>query len=99
MLGWQAREAAREGAEARRAVETAEARVRSAREAVAASESARALRAARHRQGLTPLTDLLDAEAGLAGARALLLASRLDARVARARLALADGTPVEGLKP
>lgn len=98
-LGWQAREAAREGAEARRALETADARVRSAREAVAASESARALRAARHRQGLTPLTDLLDAEAGLAGARALLLASRLEARVARAKLALADGMPVEGLKP
>jgi outer membrane protein TolC len=98
-LGWQARAAAREGAEARRAVETADARVRSAQEAVAASESARKLRAARHRQGLTPLTDLLDAEAGLAGARALLLSSRLDARVARARLALADGSPVEGLMP
>ncbi|HET8542395.1 MAG TPA: TolC family protein [Anaeromyxobacter sp.] len=98
-LGWQARAAAREAAEARRAVETADARVRSAHEAVAASESARSLRAARHRQGLTPLTDLLDAEAGLAGARALLLASRLDARVARARLALADGSPVEGLQP
>lgn len=98
-LDWQAREAAREAGEARRAVESADARVRSAREAVAASESARALRAARHRQGLTPLTDLLDAEAGLAGARALLLASRLDARVARARLALADGSPVEGLTP
>jgi len=98
-LGWQARAARREGDEARRAADTADARVRSALEAVAASESARALRAARHRQGLTPLTDLLDAEAGLAGSRALLLASRLDARVARARLALADGTPVEGLKP
>jgi outer membrane protein TolC len=98
-LGWQARAARREGDEARRAAETADARVRSALEAVAASESARTLRAARHRQGLTPLTDLLDAEAGLAGSRALLLASRLDARVARARLALADGTPVEGLKP
>lgn len=98
-LGWQAREAAREADEARRAVETADARVRSALEAVAASESARSLRAARHRQGLLPLTDLLDAEAGLAGARALLLASRLEARVARARLELALGTPVEGLNP
>jgi outer membrane protein TolC len=98
-LAWQAREAAREADEGRRAVETADARVRSAAEAVAASESARALRAARHRQGLLPLTDLLDAEAGLAGARALLLASRLDARVARARLALALGNPVEGLVP
>lgn len=98
-LGWQAREAAREVEEGRRAIETAEARVRSATEAVAASESARALRAARHRQGLLPLTELLDAEAGLAGARALLLASRLEARVAQARLALALGTPVEGLTP
>ncbi len=98
-LGWQAREAAREADEARGAVETADARVRSATEAIAASESARSLRAARHRQGLLPLTDLLDAEAGLAGARALLLASRLEARVARARLDLALGTPVEGMNP
>ena len=96
-LGWQAREAARDAEEARRAVETADVRVRSAEEAVAASESARRLRVARHRQGLLPLTDVLDAETGLAGARALLLNSRLEARVARARLALALGTPVEGL--
>jgi outer membrane protein TolC len=80
-------------------VETADTRVRSAEEAVAASESARRLRVARHRQGLLPLTDVLDAETGLAGARALLLNSRLEARVARARLALALGTPVEGLNP
>jgi outer membrane protein TolC len=98
-LAWQAREAAREGEEARRAVDTADARIRSAEEAAAASESARKLRLARHRQGLLPLTDVLDAEAGLAGARTLLLNSRLEARVARARLALALGTPVEGLTP
>jgi outer membrane protein TolC len=96
---WQERVAAREVAEARRAVETADARVRSAAEAVTASESARALRDARHRQGLLPLTDVLDAEAGLAGARALLLASRLEARVARAQLALALHQPIEGLTP
>jgi outer membrane protein TolC len=96
---WQERMAVREVEEARRAVETADLRVRSATEAVTASESARALRDARHRQGLLPLTDVLDAEAGLAGARALLLASRLEARVARAQLALSLHLPIEGLTP
>jgi outer membrane protein TolC len=95
---WQERQARREVEEARRAVETADVRVASAREAVSASESARALRLARHRQGLLPLTDVLDAEAGLAGARALMLQSRLEARVARAQLELALGQPVEGVK-
>jgi outer membrane protein TolC len=98
-LAWKEREASREVGEARRAIETADARVRSADEAVAASEAAQRLRAARHRQGLLPLTDVLDAEAGLAGARALLLASRLEARVARARLALALNQPIEGVTP
>ncbi len=98
-LAWRRREAAREVAEADRAVDTADARVHAAEEAVSASESARSLRAARHRQGLLPLTDVLDAEAGLAGARALLLASRLDARVSRARLSLALHQPIEGLMP
>ncbi len=98
-LRWREREAARDVGEARRAVETADVRIRSAEEAVTASESARKLRAARHRQGLLPLTDVLDAEAGLAGARALLLASRLEARVARARLALALHQPIEGITP
>jgi len=97
--GWQERQAAREADEARRAVEAADARIAAATEAVTASESARALRGARHRQGLLPLTDVLDAEAGLAGARALLLASRLEARVARAQLALALHLPIEGLTP
>ncbi len=98
-LAWRQREAAREVGEADRAVDTADVRTRAAEEAVVASESARALRAARHRQGLLPLTDVLDAEAGLAGARALLLASRLEARVSRARLALALHQPIEGLTP
>jgi outer membrane protein TolC len=98
-LTWKQQEAAREVGEARRAVETADLRVRSAEEAVTASESARTLRGARHRQGLLPLTDLLDAESGLAGARALLLGSRLEARVARARLALALSAPIEGITP
>ncbi len=98
-LGWFERESRREAEEADRTVKTAAARGRSADEAVAASESARTLRLARHRQGLLPLTDVLDAESGLAAARALLLQSRLDSRVARARLALALGTPIEGITP
>ncbi|BDG02239.1 TolC family protein [Anaeromyxobacter oryzae] len=98
-LVWREREAARDVSEAWLAVDTAAARVRAAQEAVAASESARTLRSARHREGLLPLTDVLDAEAGLAGARALLLASRVEARLARARLALALHHPIEGLMP
>ncbi|GEJ56029.1 hypothetical protein AMYX_07700 [Anaeromyxobacter diazotrophicus] len=95
---WQERQARREVDEAHRAVETADVRVASAREAISASESARSLREARHRQGLLPLTDVLDAEAGLAGARALLLQSQLQARLARAQLQLALGQSIEGVK-
>lgn len=98
-LRWQERQASREIDEARQAIQAADARVVAAREAVAASESARALREARHREGLLPLTDVLDAEAALAGARALLLASQLEARLARASLALALHQPIEGMKP
>ena len=97
-LEWLRRQARREVDESRRGVETADARVASAREAVSASEAARTMREARHRQGLLPLTDVLDAEAGLAGARALLLRSALEARVARAQLELALGRPIEGVK-
>jgi outer membrane protein TolC len=99
MARWQEREAEREVAEARRAIEAADARVRSAQEAVSASETARTIREARHRQGLLPLTEVLDAEAGLAGARALLLRSRFESRIARAQLQLASGQPVEGVTP
>jgi outer membrane protein TolC len=98
-LAWRERQAVREVAEAQASIETADARVRAAREAVAASESARTLREARHREGLLPLTDVLDAEAALAGTRALLLASQLEARVARASLALALHQPIEGTMP
>jgi outer membrane protein TolC len=86
-------------AEARGALEASAARIRAAEEAVTSSESVRLLRDARHRQGLLPLTDVLDADAALAGARALLLASQLEARVARAQLALALHQPIEGLLP
>ena len=98
-LSFRERQASRELGEARRAVETADARARSAEEAVVASQAAQQLRVARHREGLLPLTDVLDAEAALAGARALLLASRLEARVSRARLSLALNQPIEGVTP
>jgi len=69
-----------------------------AQTAVTASEQARDLRQARHRQGLIPLTELLDAETGLISARALLLRSALQARIARAELERASGQPVEGVR-
>jgi outer membrane protein TolC len=94
---WQEAQAAREVEDAQQARLAAEAKVKAAEEAVAASEEARRLRKARHLEGLLPLTDLLDAEAALAGARALRLQSIMDARVARAQEALALGTPVEGV--
>ena len=96
---WQERQAVFEIDEARRALKSARSRGQSAREAVAASESARALRLARHRQGLLPLTEVLDAETGLAGARALLLRSEYDARVAAAQVQFAFGKPIEGVRP
>jgi outer membrane protein TolC len=98
-LEWRERQASREVDEARQAILAGDARAGAAHEAVAASESARTLREARHREGLLPLADVLDAEAALAGARALLLASQLEARVARASLALALHTPIEGMLP
>ncbi len=91
-------EARRQMEEARFAIAAAAARTTAAREAVAASESARTLRAARHRQGLLPLTDLLDAELALANARALLVRSQLENRLARASLQLALGQAIEGVK-
>ena len=96
-LEWQRRQAGREVEEARRAVETAQARMASAQVAVEASESVRAIRTARHREGLLPMVEVLDAEAGLSGARTLLLNSQLDWRVSRAQLALALGQPIENV--
>ena len=95
---WQEVQATREVEEARQAVATADARVRAAREAVTASESARVLRKARYRQGLLPLSDVLDAESALAGARTLLLRGLFETRIARAQLELALGLPVEGVQ-
>jgi len=98
-LVWQEQQASREIDEARSAAGAAQSRIAAAEEAVTASQSVRALREARHRQGLLPLTEVLDAEAGLSGARTLLLRSQLELRIARAQLALSLGNPVEGVTP
>jgi len=95
---WQQQQASREVEEARRAVETAQVRMASAKVAVEASESVRSIRTARHREGLLPLVEVLDAETGLSGARTLLLNSQLEWRISRAQLALALGQPVENVK-
>jgi len=85
--------------EARASVAASATALEAARTAVSASEEARDLRRARHRQGLVPLTELLDAETGLTSARALLRRSALQARLARAELEHASGQPVEGVRP
>jgi len=95
---WQESVADREVEEAKRAIATAEAKIVFARTAVEASESVRAIRTARHREGLLPLVEVLDAESGLAGARTLLLASQLERRIGQAQLALALGQPIENVK-
>jgi len=84
---------------AQEALRAAEAKHAAAREALAASEESKRLREARHREGLTPLTDVLDAEAALQGARTLLLQSLYDLRISRAALDLATGAPIEGVNP
>jgi outer membrane protein TolC len=95
----QERALAAELEEARASVTASSAALEAARTAVSASEQARDQRQARHRQGLIPLTELLDAETGLTSARALLLRSALQARLARAELEHASGQPVEGVRP
>ncbi|HEY1416739.1 MAG TPA: TolC family protein [Myxococcaceae bacterium] len=85
--------------EARASLTASSAALEAARTAVSASEQARDQRQSRHRQGLVPLTELLDAETGLTSARALLLRSALQARLARAELEHASGQPVEGVRP
>ena len=96
-LKFSEQEAAREVQEARRGIDTAQAKIAFAKVALEASESVRALRTARHREGLLPLVEVLDAESGLAGARTLLLNSELEWRLSRAQLALALGQPIEGV--
>ncbi len=95
---WQQQQAGREVEEARRAVETAQARMTYAKVAVEASESVRSIRPARHREGLLLLVEVMDAETSLSGARTLLLNSQLEWRISRAQLALALGQPIENVK-
>jgi len=95
---WQESVASREVEEARRAIQTAESKIAFAKTAVEASESVRAIRTARHREGLLPLVEVLDAESSLTGARTLLLASQLERRLGQAQLALALGRPIENVK-
>ena len=97
-LVWEKAQAGREVQEAQRGMETARARIAYAQVAVEASLSVRAIRSARHREGLLPLMDVLDAESGLSAARTLLLNSQLDFRLNQAQLALALGQPIEGVK-
>ncbi len=77
----------------------AQAKYAAAKESILAAEESKRLRQARHREGLTPLTDVLDAEAALQGARNLLLQSLFDLRINRAALDLATGAPIEGVTP
>jgi outer membrane protein TolC len=84
---------------AREAVLAAEARVVAAKASLRAAEESRRLRELRHREGLLPLTDVLDAEAAVQGARTLILQSLFDLRTSRAGLDLATGHPIEGVKP
>ncbi len=84
---------------ARESVIAAEARFSSAKEALAAAEEAKRLREARHREGLAPLIEVLDADAAIQGARTLILQSLFELRVSRASLDLATGNPIEGVTP
>jgi len=84
---------------AKESVLAAQARYAAAKESLAAAEESKRLREARHREGLAPLIDVLDAEAAIQGARTLILQSLFDLRVSRAGLDLATGTPIEGVKP
>lgn len=84
---------------AQEGVKAAEARYAAAKDALAAAEESRRLREARHKEGLAPLIEVLDAEAAVQGARTLILQSLYELRVSRASLDLATGTPIEGVQP
>ncbi|HJV48167.1 MAG TPA: TolC family protein [Geothrix sp.] len=99
MLSFKQQQADHEVRAAKEAVAAAQARCAAAKESLLAAETSKRLREARHREGLTPLTDVLDAEAALQGARNLLLQSLYDLRLSRAALDLATGAPIEGVRP
>jgi outer membrane protein TolC len=84
---------------AREAVVAADARYVAAKESLAAAEESKRLREARHREGLAPLIEVLDAEAAVQGARTLILQSLFEIRVSRAGLDMATGHPIEGVNP
>ena len=84
---------------AKEAVIAAGAKYSAAKEALAAAEESKRLREARHKEGLAPLIDVLDAEAAIQGAHTLILQSLFELRVNRARLDLATGNPIEGVNP
>lgn len=84
---------------AREGVIAAEARFAAAKESLAAAEESKRLREARHREGLAPLIEVLDAEAAVQGAHTLILQSLFELRVSRAGLDLATGNPIEGVNP
>ncbi len=94
---WVEAQAHTDAQKARRAVSSAQARVKAAREALDSAQTARDLRRARHREGLLPLTDLLDAEGAMVAAQAGLLDAQFTERVGRAQLELALGQPIEGV--
>ena len=98
MLSFKRQQADHEVREAKAGVTAAEARIAAARKALAAAEESKQLREARHREGLLPLIEVLDAQAALEGARTLILQSLYDLRVYRARLDLALGHPIEGVQ-
>lgn len=97
MLAFKRQQAEHEVREAQEGVVAAEARIAAARKALAAAQDSKQLREARHREGLLPLIEVLDAQAALEGARTLILQSLYDLRVNRARLDLAKGQPIEGV--
>jgi outer membrane protein TolC len=99
MRNFKQQQAEHEVRAAREAVLAAEARHLSAKAALGAAAESRRLREARHREGLTPLIEVLDADAAVQGARTLLLQSLYDLRVSRAGLDLATGHPIEGVNP
>ena len=84
---------------AREAVIAADARYVAAKASLAAAEESKRLREARHREGLAPLIEVLDAEAAVQGARTLILQSLFEIRVSRAGLDMATGHPIEGVNP
>jgi outer membrane protein TolC len=84
---------------AQEAILAAEAKCVAAKESLSAAEESKRLRMARHREGLAPLIEVLDAEAAVQGARTLILQGLYELRVSRASLDLATGHPIEGVKP